>query len=188
MTRKILVVDQDPEVIQALREPLREMGFESIAAEDGAVGLDKALVEKPSLILLDLSLPTIPGTELCVSLKRGVSTAHIPTIILSTRATEIDRIVGFEAGADDFIAKPFIARSVNYRRQFAVKRYQKSGKYVINNFDEKGTTAMFTYGLFTNPKGLASGTGNNTVTHTLQPQVDTIVVTGTKHSVINKYA
>jgi len=122
MPRKILIVDQYPDVIQALREPLADMGFEAIAAEDGAVGLAKAQIEKPSLILLDSTLPNIPGIELCVLLKQGISTAHIPTILLSANATEVDRIVGFEAGADDYIAKPFHPREAVLRIRNSIRR------------------------------------------------------------------
>ena len=122
MPHKILIVDPDPDNVHALRASLREAGFDVIAADNGAAGLAKAKAERPALIVLDLALQQLPWLELSRQLKTGIATSRIPTIILAANATEEDRIGGFEAGADDFVAKPFSHREVILRIKNSLRR------------------------------------------------------------------
>ena len=104
---------------------LRKMdGFAISSAADGAAGLRKAREELPSLIILDLMLPKMPGLEVCKALKSDGATKHIPIIMLTAKAEEIDRIVGLEFGADDYVTKPFSPRELVLR----VKAIMRRGK------------------------------------------------------------
>lgn len=101
---------------------LRSAGFEVLMAEDGAKALAAAREEKPSLLVLDLMLPGMSGLEVCRALKREPATAAMPIIMLTARAEEVDRIVGFELGADDYITKPFSPRELILRIQVILRR------------------------------------------------------------------
>jgi DNA-binding response OmpR family regulator len=115
MQRKIMVVDDDAYVIDALGNILRGAGFQVIAVEDGAAALEKARNEPPSLILLDLMLPGMPGLEVCQALKSDDTTRHIPVIMLTAITEEGDKIVGLQLGADDYVTKPFSPRELILR-------------------------------------------------------------------------
>src|SRR5689334_8518036 len=100
-TSKILIVEDEPDVVDLLSLQLRKAGgFFVIAAVDGAEGLKKARADSPALIVLDLMLPRMTGLEVCKLLKTDSATRHIPIIMLTAKAEEIDRIVGLEFGAD----------------------------------------------------------------------------------------
>jgi two-component system, OmpR family, phosphate regulon response regulator PhoB len=107
MQHKIMVVDDEADVIDMLVMNLRSAGFQVITVEDGATALVKARNESPSLIILDLMLPKMPGLEICKVLKGDPATRHIPVIMLTAKAEEVDKIVGLELGADDYVTKPF---------------------------------------------------------------------------------
>jgi two-component system alkaline phosphatase synthesis response regulator PhoP len=115
MQHKIMVVDDDVHVIDALGNILRGADFEVIAVQDGATALEKVRSESPSLIILDLMLPLLPGLEVCRALKSDVATRHIPVIMLTAKAEEGDKIVGLELGADDYVTKPFNPRELILR-------------------------------------------------------------------------
>src|SRR5579859_669099 len=102
MQQKILVVDDETDVIDMLVINLRAAGFLVLAVEDGAAALAKARTELPTLIILDLMLPRMSGLEVCKVLKSDIATRHIPVIMLTAKAEEVDKIVGFELGADDY--------------------------------------------------------------------------------------
>jgi DNA-binding response OmpR family regulator len=89
--------------------------FEVITVEDGATALEKVRSESPSLIILDLMLPRMPGLEVCQALKSDVATRHIPVIMLTATTEERDKIVGLELGADDYVTKPFSPRELLLR-------------------------------------------------------------------------
>src|SRR4029077_5715557 len=102
---------------------LRKSGkFAVSTANDGASGLDKARNERPAFIILDLMLPKMPGLEVCKILKTDPATRHIPIMMLTAKAEEIDRIVGLEFGADDYVTKPFSPREVILRIQAILRR------------------------------------------------------------------
>ncbi len=122
MQHKILVVDDETDVIDMLVVNLRGAGFQVTTAEDGASALAKARSEPPSLIILDLMLPGMSGLEICKVLKGDAATRHIPVIMLTAKAEEVDKIVGLELGADDYVTKPFSPRELVLRVNRSLRR------------------------------------------------------------------
>src|SRR5207248_5986475 len=100
----------------------RKAGFTTSIAADGAVGLEKARSKRPAIIILDLMLPKMPGLEICKILKSDPGTRQIPIMMLTAKAEEIDRIVGLEFGADDYVTKPFSPREVILRIRAIMRR------------------------------------------------------------------
>jgi DNA-binding response OmpR family regulator len=121
---KILVVDDEPEAIELIEFNLKQAGFDVVPAADGAEALKKARAAPPSLILLDLMLPEVDGLEVCKILRRDPATARIPIVMVTAKAAEIDRVLGLELGADDYITKPFSPRELVLRIK---KILQRSG-------------------------------------------------------------
>jgi two-component system phosphate regulon response regulator PhoB len=119
---KILVVDDEPEAVELLEFNLKQAGFDVISAENGAEALKKARSALPSLVVLDLMLPEIDGLEVCKMLRRDPATAGIPIIMLTAKAAEMDRIVGLEIGAEDYITKPFSPRELVLRVKKVLQR------------------------------------------------------------------
>lgn len=119
---KVLVIEDERDLQQVLTYNLRQAGHEAISAERGVEGLRLARSEAPDLVLLDLMLPDLAGTEVCRSLKEDTSTRAIPVVMLTARGEEIDRVVGFELGADDYIVKPFSVRELLLRIQAILRR------------------------------------------------------------------
>lgn len=122
MKPRILVVDDEPDALEVLGFKLREAGYEPIFARDGARALTAAREERPALIVLDLMLPEIDGTDVCKILRREPQTAAIPIIMLTARASEMDRVVGLEIGADDYVTKPFSPRELVLRIKKLLER------------------------------------------------------------------
>jgi two-component system phosphate regulon response regulator PhoB len=120
---RILIVEDEPDVVDMLTLNLRKAdSFTITTAADGAIGLRKAREENPALIILDLMLPKMPGLEVCKALKSDVATKHIPIIMLTAKAEEIDRIIGLEFGADDYVTKPFSPREIVLRVKAILRR------------------------------------------------------------------
>jgi two-component system phosphate regulon response regulator PhoB len=115
MKSKILVVDDEPDALEVLGFKLREAGFEPVFAKDGARALAAARDERPDLMVLDLMLPEVDGLEVCKILRRDPATAGIPILMLTARAAEMDRVLGLELGADDYVTKPFSPRELVLR-------------------------------------------------------------------------
>ena len=126
MPEAILIVDDEQDVLDLLVYNLQKAGYKILTARDGAVALQKARDEVPSLIVLDLMLPQMDGTEVCRHLKADPKTAHIPIIMLTAKAEEVDRVVGLELGADDYVTKPFSPREMTLRVKGVLRR--TSGK------------------------------------------------------------
>src|SRR5277367_1433041 len=122
MTDTILIVDDEPDVSDLLVYNLQKAGYKTVTARDGSVALQKARDDVPSLILLDLMLPLMDGTEVCRHLKADSKTAHIPIIMLTAKAEEVDRVVGLELGADDYVTKPFSPREMALRVNRSLRR------------------------------------------------------------------
>jgi len=122
MQQKILVVDDEADVLDMLVINLRAAGFQVVAVEDGASALAKARSESPALIILDLMLPGMSGIEICKVLKGDAATRHIPIIMLTAKAEEVDKIVGLELGADDYVTKPFSPRELILRVNRSLRR------------------------------------------------------------------
>ncbi|HMK92578.1 MAG TPA: response regulator, partial [Thermoleophilia bacterium] len=103
----ILIVDDDPDVRDIVAFKLGRLGYEVIAASDGATGLDAWTQLRPDLVLVDWIMPKVSGVELCRQIRDGAPRANTPLILLSARTRESDIRVGLDAGADDYIVKPF---------------------------------------------------------------------------------
>ena len=105
--KRILIVEDETELIKAIEIRLKQADYEVLFAYDGQEGLDKAKKEKPDLIILDLMLPKMDGHKVCGLLKKDTRFAKIPIIVLTAKAQESDEKLSFEVGADAYIAKPF---------------------------------------------------------------------------------
>jgi two-component system phosphate regulon response regulator PhoB len=116
-------VDDEPEAVELVEFNLKQAGFDVAVAADGAEALKKSRTLMPTLIVLDLMLPEVDGLEVCKMLRRDSATAKVPIIMLTAKAAEIDRILGLELGADDYITKPFSPRELVLR----VKRILQRG-------------------------------------------------------------
>ncbi len=119
MAKKILVVDDEPKIVEICRDYLKAAGFDVISATDGSRGLTIARLEKPDLVVLDLMLPGMDGLDVCRELRRDGNT---PIIMLTARVEETDRLIGLELGADDYITKPFSPRELVARVRTVLRR------------------------------------------------------------------
>lgn len=119
---RILVVDDEPEAVELLEFNLAQAGFTVSSAQDGREALSKARAELPQLIILDLMLPEVDGLEVCKMLRRDDTTARIPIIMLTAKASEVDRVLGLELGADDYVTKPFSPRELVLRVKKILER------------------------------------------------------------------
>jgi two-component system phosphate regulon response regulator PhoB len=119
---RILVVEDEPDLQRVLEYNLRQAGHEPISALRGRDAFDLVRTRRPDAIILDLMLPDISGTEICRTLKADSATRAIPVIMLTARGEEIDRVVGFELGADDYVVKPFSVRELLLRVQAVLRR------------------------------------------------------------------
>lgn len=122
MGTRILVVDDEKDILRLLEYNLGNAGFNVTTADDGPEGLDAAKRIRPDLIILDIMLPNMEGTEVLRRLKRDPSTASIPVVMLTAKGEEVDRIIGFELGADDYIVKPFSPKEVLLRVKAVLKK------------------------------------------------------------------
>ena len=126
--KRILVADDEPDVLQLVSGNLKNAGFNVIKAEDGLSALNQARDTLPALIVLDLMLPEMSGLEVCKVLKKDPATSQIPIIMLTAKAEEVDRIVGLELGADDYITKPFSPRELVLRVKSVMRRAASAGE------------------------------------------------------------
>lgn len=124
---KILIIEDDRDIVEMVRYNLKEEGFETIPAFDGEQGIELARKERPDLIILDLMLPVIDGFEVCRIIKNDQLTADIPIIILSAKSQETDKVVGLELGADDYVTKPFSPRELIARIRAILRRGREHG-------------------------------------------------------------
>ncbi len=119
MSPKILVADDEQNIVRLLRLYLRNEGFDVVAAADGRQALDRFGQEAPDLVLLDLMMPELSGLEVCTEIRKH---SDVPVIILTARSDDVDKIVGLEMGADDYVTKPFNPREVVARVKAALRR------------------------------------------------------------------
>jgi len=119
---KIVVIDDEQDIVDVLVYNLEAAGYEVTSASDGRSGLTAVTNAKPDLVILDLMLPDISGTEVCRSLRTSNPAKHLPILMLSARGEEIDRVVGFEIGADDYVTKPFSVRELLLRVRALLRR------------------------------------------------------------------
>jgi two-component system, OmpR family, alkaline phosphatase synthesis response regulator PhoP len=132
MIYDILVVDDEKDIVDILKYNLeKENEFQVITAFDGKEALDKAVTEKPSLIILDIMMPELNGFDVCKRLKTDPITSKIPVIFLTAKENEIDEIIGLELGADDYIQKPISPRKVLARVKSVIRRtYSEPDKMI----------------------------------------------------------
>jgi DNA-binding response OmpR family regulator len=122
--QKILIVEDEPDMVLGLRDNFEFEGYEVVTAADGAAGLEKARSEKPDLMILDIMMPKLSGLEVCKTL-RGEGFEK-PIIMLTARGQEIDKVVGLELGADDYVTKPFSIRELLARVRAILRRTEGS--------------------------------------------------------------
>ncbi len=125
MKPKILVADDEPDVLHLVAANFRAAGWEVLTAEDGPGALAEMREKGADLIVLDLMLPGLSGLEVCRMLKGDPATAAIPIVMLTAKAEEVDRIVGLELGADDYLTKPFSPRELVLRVKNVLRRASK---------------------------------------------------------------
>jgi DNA-binding response OmpR family regulator len=124
MATKILVVDDERNIVQLTRLYLTKEGFEVEAAYDGRQALEKVQAHQPDLIVLDVMMPEMDGFEVCRELRK---TSNVPIIILTARTDDVDKVVGLELGADDYVTKPFNPRELVARIKAVLRRAQAAG-------------------------------------------------------------
>ena len=120
--QKILIIEDEADIRDLLAYNLQKEGFATLEAGDGRLGLEMARAHAPVLVLLDLMLPGMDGLTVCRELERDPSTAPIPIIMLTAKGEELDRVVGLELGADDYVVKPFSVRELILRIRNILKR------------------------------------------------------------------
>lgn len=125
MPAKVLVVDDEKDILDLVRHHLEKEGFHCLQASDGGAALRLARESRPDLLILDLMLPGLDGLEVCRRLRREAPTARLPIIMLTAKAEEVDRVVGLEVGADDYIVKPFSPRELVARVKAILRRTQE---------------------------------------------------------------
>ena len=127
MSALILIVEDEPDLVSMLEYNLEKEGYQTRSALDGARGLELAVKEPiPDLVLLDLMLPDISGTEVCRVLRQQESTRDVPIVMVTAKGEEVDRVVGFELGADDYVVKPYSVRELMLRVRAVLKRGRPS--------------------------------------------------------------
>ncbi|MBA2880981.1 two-component system phosphate regulon response regulator PhoB [Desulfosalsimonas propionicica] len=123
MQETILVIEDDTDILNLIAWHLEHEGFRALKESSGDEGLEAAIREHPCMVILDLMLPGTDGLEVCKTLKRNQDTQNIPVIMLTAKGEEVDRIVGFELGADDYIVKPFSPRELMLRIKAVLRRH-----------------------------------------------------------------
>ena len=123
-TKTILIIEDEKDIVDLLEYHLKQSRFSVIAALDGPSGLERARKDRPSLIILDLMLSGMDGKEVCRALKSNPITQSIPILMLTAKAEEVDRIIGFELGADDYVTKPFSPRELVLRVKAITQRIE----------------------------------------------------------------
>ena len=140
MNKKILVVEDEKAIADILEFNLKKEGYEVVCAYDGEDGLGKATTEQPDLILLDVMLPKLDGFEVCKGVRRG---SNVPIIMLTAREEEVDKVLGLELGADDYITKPFSMRELMARIKANVRRSSAPSTAVEAEPANDGNTLVF---------------------------------------------
>ena len=125
MSRKILIIEDDKDIVELVRHYLEKENFILKDAADGFSGLKKAKAENFDLVILDLMLPEMDGLEVCKELKADPKTSSTPVIMLTAKGEETDKIVGLEIGADDYLTKPFSPRELVARAKALLRRVEK---------------------------------------------------------------
>ena len=128
MSSLILIVDDEPDLVATVEYNLQREGYQTVSVGTGQEAIDAAMgARKPDLVLLDLMLPDMAGTEVCRRIRKNEETKAIPVVMLTAKGEEIDRVVGFEVGADDYVIKPFSVRELMLRVSAVLRRGTQEG-------------------------------------------------------------
>jgi len=122
LTKSILIIEDEKDIVDLVEYHLKQSGFSVIRALDGISGLEQAKKARPGFIILDLMLPGMNGKDICRALKSDPLTRTIPILMLTARAEEMDRVIGLELGADDYVTKPFSPRELVLRVKAILRR------------------------------------------------------------------
>jgi two-component system alkaline phosphatase synthesis response regulator PhoP len=125
--KKILVIEDDRDIVELVRYNLEKEGFQVMASGDGSTGLAQLRKSPPDLLVLDLMLPKLPGLEVCKEVRRDAGLNRLPILMLTARGEEADRVVGLELGADDYVTKPFSPRELVARVKALFRRVEPAG-------------------------------------------------------------
>src|SRR5262245_20957774 len=142
MADRVLVVDDEPDLLELVRFHLTQAGFEVETAPDGRRGIEAIRRRRPGLVVLDWMLPDLSGTEVCRQVRSDPQLRDLPILLLTAKAEEVDRVVGFELGADDYVTKPFSPRELALRVQAILRR--TSGEPTSTQVLERGAIALDT--------------------------------------------
>jgi DNA-binding response OmpR family regulator len=142
MGSKILIVDDEAVLLETLAYHLEQAGYQVVTAADGASALEAVHREKPDLIILDLMLPVIDGLEVCRQLRRDNSTSGILILMLTAKSEEIDKVVGLEVGADDYVTKPFSRHELLARVKALLRRLNKTAPPAEENSLQEGAGTL----------------------------------------------
>lgn len=145
MTATVMIVDDERDLVSTIEYNLAQQGYRAISAYDGARALELAQSTPPDLIILDLMLPDLSGIEVCRRLRQTQALARVPVLILTARGEEIDRVVGLEVGADDYMVKPFSMRELMLRVRAILRRVNEpsTGAQPAATADLEGETVSF---------------------------------------------
>jgi two-component system, OmpR family, alkaline phosphatase synthesis response regulator PhoP len=144
MHKRILIIEDDPDIVEAIRYNLeKEKVFSLLSARTGDEGLELAFQTKPHLIILDIGLPGMNGYEVCRMLRRYEETRDTPVLVLTARGTESDKVLGLELGADDYVTKPFGVRELIARIRAALRRKEAQSE-AVEVFDDGKLYIHFT--------------------------------------------
>ena len=124
MKKKILVVDDEKDIVELISYNLEQEGFAVIKAYDGQMAWERVKTAKPDLVVLDLMIPGIHGLEVCKLIRRDAATETLPIIMLTAKSDQVDKILGLELGADDYVTKPFNVRELIARIRAVLRRYE----------------------------------------------------------------
>ncbi|HXM87891.1 MAG TPA: response regulator, partial [Candidatus Acidoferrum sp.] len=122
---RVLIVEDDADIRELIRYNLAQEGFIVEEAPDGAQALDKVKRRVPDLMVLDLMLPGMPGLQVCRQMRAERETAHLPILIVTAKGTEVDKVLGLEMGADDYVVKPFSPRELVARVKAVLRRFER---------------------------------------------------------------
>ena len=139
---RVLIVEDDSDIRELLRYNLAQEGFIVEEAADGVQALDRIRRRAPDLMVLDLMLPGMPGLQVCSQIRNGRETAHLPILIVTAKGTEVDKVLGLEMGADDYVVKPFSPREVVARVKALLRRAHPQTDAEPGGIFERGRLRM----------------------------------------------
>lgn len=126
---KILIVDDEKDIVELIAYNLEKEGFSTVKAFDGEAAVNILKKQKPDLMILDLMLPAMNGLDVCRAVRGNPETAGLPIIMLTAKSDEVDKIIGLEVGADDYVTKPFSVKELTARVRSILRRLQEKTKY-----------------------------------------------------------